>query len=112
MPLYPKVMVPLQIDLAIGVGRYLLAPAANPGVGFRQYRARRATVTRRPVPNGVGRAFGASPAPQPGLRSGAMWNIAMTGCTQTSVSCPPEQDRRFSTPPSWTSCASFEDWWA
>ena len=30
MPLYPNEMVPLQIDLATGMGRYLRQPSANP----------------------------------------------------------------------------------
>jgi len=30
MPLYPKLIVPLQIDLAIGDGRYRFGLAANP----------------------------------------------------------------------------------
>jgi hypothetical protein len=33
MPLYPKLIVPLQIDLAIGVRRYRLGNAANPTRG-------------------------------------------------------------------------------
>ena len=31
MPLYPNVMVPLQIDRAIGVGRYRLDSSTNTG---------------------------------------------------------------------------------
>jgi hypothetical protein len=31
MPLYPKLIVPLHIDLAIGVRRYLFDRSANPG---------------------------------------------------------------------------------
>ena len=40
MPICPKVMVRLQIDRAIGPGRYLFAPSANPGGGVIGTRAR------------------------------------------------------------------------
>jgi hypothetical protein len=47
MPLYPNEMVPLQIDLAIGQGRYLFGRLPNPG------RARHPVTRSNGVPGGL-----------------------------------------------------------
>ena len=43
MAIYPNEMVPLQIDLAIGVGQYLRASSSNPA-GAASWRSRRMLV--------------------------------------------------------------------
>lgn len=67
--MYPKVMVSLQIDRAIGPERYLFARSSNPGVGAIGTRARGealAAVTPSPTA-GHGVAAGVLTEPRVGV---------------------------------------------